>query len=291
MVPAPYAYRCPCEGRGLDCPACSGSALEEAIRREGPDSVAAFLIEPIGGSSTGACVPRPDYHRRVREICDRHQVLLIADEILCGAGRTGRWTGCDHFALVPDILVLGKGLSGGCVPLSAVCAARAVIDPIASGSGALQHAQTFSHLPTLCAAGLAAVRLMKSRGLIERAASMGRVLAEKLAPLKDLPAVGDVRGLGLLHGVEFVADKLSKRPFPRAARFAETLVDAALAEGLVLWPNVGHADGENGDLVMIAPPFIVTEAELDALAAKFRAALDKTLKGVPQDAGNYRRMT
>jgi adenosylmethionine-8-amino-7-oxononanoate aminotransferase len=182
--------------------------------------------------------------------------------------------------VVPDIMTLGKGLSGGYVPLSAVVTSKKIIDPIAKGSGGFKHAQTFSHSPVICAAGLAAVRHIKKNNLVERCAKMGDVLHRKLNALRDLPAVGDVRGLGLLAGIEFVSDKSSKTPFPRKQKFAETFVAAAQDAGLVVWPNVGHADGENGDLVMVAPPFIITEAEIDELVARFKTALDKTLEAL-----------
>ncbi len=273
MIPAPYPYR-----SAPGSPALTGQALEDAIRKEGADSVAAFIAEPVGGSSTGGSVPPPDYYKNVRAICDRHSVLFIADEVLSGSGRTGKWAAIEHFGAVPDIMTLGKGLSGGYVPLSAVVTSRKIIDPIAKGSGGFKHAQTFSHSPAICAAGLAAVRHIKKHGLVDRCARMGVLLHRKLKSLADLPAVGDVRGLGLLAGIEFVADKASKAPFPRRRKFAETFVAAALDAGLVVWPNVGHADGENGDLVMLAPPFIVTETEIDEIVARFKTALDKTLE-------------
>lgn len=273
MIPAPDPYRLAPEHPGM-----TGEALEEAIRREGADTVAAFIAEPVGGSSTGGAVPPPGYFARVREICDRHSVLLIADEVLTGAGRTGRWAAMGHFGVSPDIMTLGKGLSGGYVPLSAVVASERVIAPIARGSGAFKHAQTFSHAPAICAAGLAAVRRIKERGLIERCARMGARLHEKLAALRELPAVGDVRGLGLLAGVEFVADKASRAPFPRSLRFAELFTRKAQDAGLLVWPNVGNADGESGDLAMLAPPFVVSEDELDELVARFKTALNATLE-------------
>ncbi|MDE2236920.1 MAG: aspartate aminotransferase family protein, partial [Elusimicrobia bacterium] len=280
MLPAPYAYRCGCAGR-KDCPACSGSALEQVLLKEGPETVAAFIAEPVGGSSTGASVPRPDYYRAIREICDRHEVLFIADEVLTGAGRTGRWLAMEHYApALPDILTMGKGVSGGYAPLSVLLSGRRIIDAIAEGSGAFKHAQTFSHVPSSCAVGLAAVRHIKKNGLVARAARTGELLQRKLSALKDLPAVGDVRGLGMLAGVEFVADAKTKRPFPRALRFAETFTARALEAGLVIWPNVGQADGENGDLAMIAPPFIITEAELDELVSRFSQALRRTLDSI-----------
>ncbi len=273
MIPAPYPYRCE-----PGSPAMTADALEEAILKEGADTVAAFICEPVGGSSTGGSVPPKDYYRRVREICDKHSVLFIADEVLSGCGRTGKWTALEHFGVLPDIMTLGKGLSGGYVPLSAVVTSRKIIDPIAKGSGGLKHAQTFSHSPVICAAGLAAVRHIKKHGLVQRSADMGAVLHRKLQALLDLPSVGDVRGLGLLAGIEFVADKKAKAPFPRRLKFAETFVACALDAGLVVWPNVGHADGENGDLVMVAPPFTISESEIDEIVSRFKTALKTTLE-------------
>ncbi|MCX5789175.1 MAG: aspartate aminotransferase family protein [Elusimicrobia bacterium] len=277
MIPAPYAYRCPCRGEGPDCPACSGSALEEKILAVGADNICAFIAEPVGGSSTGASVPRPDYYRRIRDICDRHHVLFIADEVLTGAGRTGTWTALEAYGVQPDIMTMGKGLSGGYVPLSAVAAPRRIVDTIAAGSGALMHAQTCSHNPVACAAGLAAVRHIVQHGLVERGRQAGELLHRRLDALRALPAVGDVRGRGLLAGVEFVEDKQSRKPFPRAAHFAETFTELAQEEGLIVWPNVGHADGE-GDLAMLAPPFIIAESEIDEIVRRFTRSLDRTLR-------------
>jgi len=280
-IPAPYPYRCACGGREPLCPACSGAALEATILQEGPDSVAAFIAEPVGGSSTGASVPRPEYLRAVRAICDRHDVLFVADEILCGAGRTGTWWALERAGVTPDIMTLGKGITGGYAPLSAVAAPERLLDVLARHSGALLHAQTYGHHPVACAAGLAAVRHLKARRLVERCAHMGDVLHRRLAGLRALPHVGDVRGIGLLAGVEFVEDKDTRAPFARSLHFAETFTEAAQEAGLVVWPNVGHADGENGDLVMIAPPFVVTEEQIDELVTLFQAALERTFAARP----------
>ncbi|MBI4386616.1 MAG: aminotransferase class III-fold pyridoxal phosphate-dependent enzyme [Elusimicrobia bacterium] len=293
-IPAPYSYRCPCSPIARmdrasgerpapgscsgDCPACSGSALEEAILKEGPETVAAFIVEPIGGSSTGASVPRNDYHKRIREICDRHSVLFIADEVLTGAGRTGTWLALGHYGVAPDIVIMGKGLSGGYAPLSAVVAPRRLLDPIAEASGALAHAQTFSHTPAICAAGLAAIRAMDRRQLIPRVQKMGELLHRKLKTLLELPGVGDARGLGLLAGIELVRDKTTREPFPRSLKIAETLVETAQELGLVLWPNIGHADGTNGDLVMVAPPFVISEAEIEELVSRLRKSIEITIQ-------------
>jgi adenosylmethionine-8-amino-7-oxononanoate aminotransferase len=272
-VPAAYCYRCGCRGTAPYCASCSGAAVEEAIIRAGPESVAVLIAEPVGGSSTGASVPPAGYWERVRQACDRHEVLLIADEILTGAGRTGTWSALEPYGVVPDIMTLGKGIAGGYVPLSAVVTSRAIADALAHGSGALAHAQTFSHHPVLCAAGVATIRYLRERRLIERCAEMGQVLHRRLAVLRELPYVGDVRGRGLLAGIEFVGDPQTREPLPRSAGFAETFTQAALDAGLVVWPNIGHADGLNGDLVMLAPPFVVTEDQIDEIVELFTRAL------------------
>jgi adenosylmethionine-8-amino-7-oxononanoate aminotransferase len=272
-APAPYAYRCGCRGTAPYCPVCSGAAVEEAIIQAGPESVAALIAEPIGGSSTGASVPQAGYWQRVRQACDRYEVLLLADEVLTGAGRTGTWSALEPYGVLPDIVALGKGIAGGYVPLSAVVTTRAIADALARGSGALAHAQTFSHHPVLCAAGVATLRYLREHRLIERCAELGRVLHQRLSTLRDLPFVGDVRGRGLLAGIEFVADGASREPLPRSAAFAENFTQAALDAGLVVWPNVGHADGSNGDLVMLAPPFVVTEDQIDEIVHLFSRAL------------------
>ena len=273
-VPAPYAYRCPCRGEDEGCARCSGRALEEAILELGADQVAAFIAEPVGGSSTGAAVPRDDYWRTVREICDRHDVLWVADEVLVGAGRTGTWSALEPYDAVPDIQVMGKGLSGGYAPLAAVAASRRIVDVLAGRSKSVLHAQTFSHTPMMCSAGLAAVRYMKNHDLVARSARLGLVLHRKLEALRGLPFVGDIRGRGLLAGIEFVADVSSRAPFPRERRFAERFAAAAERAGLMVWPNTGHADGVNGDLVVLAPPYIITEAEIDEIVTRFQRALE-----------------
>jgi adenosylmethionine-8-amino-7-oxononanoate aminotransferase len=278
-VPAPYVYRCDCRGSEPLCPACSGAALEQTIQELGPETVAAFIAEPVGGSSTGASVPPPGYFRRVRELCDRYEVLFVADEVLTGAGRTGTFTAIEQFGVAPDLMTLGKGIGGGYAPLSALVATDRVARVVAEGSGGLVHAQTFSHHPVLCAGGLAALRYLSEHRLVARAAETGRVLHRELEALRALPHVGDVRGRGLLAAVEFVADPVTRAPFPRGDGFVEAFTAAALAEGLVVWPNVGHADGTNGDLVMIAPPFVISEPEIAEIVARFTRSLERALGG------------
>src|SRR5579872_3356831 len=282
MIGAPYPYRA--GSLGDRDPAMTGEALETAIVEAGAANVAAFIAEPIGGSSTGASVPPAGYYARMREICDRHGVLFIADEVLTGAGRTGRFFATEHFRaangapITPDIITMGKGLNGGYLALSAVLTTQKVYDVIAQGAhGGLMHAQTYSHHAVACAAGLATLQYLDRHALVARAATTGNALQEALRSLltegEGAGLIGDVRGIGMLSAVEFVADRTSKRPFTRSARVAERLISAALRRGLVLWPNTGHADGVNGDLVMVAPAFNITLDEIEELVSLLRSSL------------------
>jgi adenosylmethionine-8-amino-7-oxononanoate aminotransferase len=272
-IPAPYCYRCPWSLEPPSCGVRCARELEKKILELGPGTVSAFVTEVIGGSSTGASVPPPEYFEAVRKICDAHGVLLVADEVMTGAGRTGRWLACDHFGLVPDIVVMGKGLTSGYFPLSAVAAKRGLVDAVRRRGRNVLHAQTFSHPAVGCAAGIAVFDRLRDRDLVGRAARSGEILAGMLGALLDRPHVGDVRGRGLLLGIEFVRDKTRRRPFPRNRRYVETFMAKALAEGLFLWPNVGHANGTDGDLVMVAPPFIISKAEMALLRDRIDAAL------------------
>jgi adenosylmethionine-8-amino-7-oxononanoate aminotransferase len=279
-APAPYPYRCECHGQPPLCATCNGDAIEEAILREGAGTIAALIGEPVGGSSTGASVPPPDYWTRVRAICDRHEILLVADEVLTGAGRTGTWSALEPYGVVPDIMILGKGIAGGYAPLSAVVAPRRLVDVLAHGSGTFMHAQTFSHHATLCAAGTATIKYLRRHRLIERSATMGRLLHERLQQLRSLPTVGDVRGRGLLAGIEFVADKATRQPFPSSVRFAEAFAATALDLGLVVWPNAGQLDDGTGDLAMLAPPFVIDEEQIGELVALLSDTVERTASQV-----------
>jgi len=290
MIDAPYPYRAASERD----PAMTGDALEEAILDSDPEKVAAFIAEPIGGSSTGASVPPPGYYARIREICDKYGVLFVADEVLTGVGRTGKFFALEHFRdtrggpLLPDIITLGKGLNGGYAPLSAMLASSKLVETVARGPyHGLVHAQTYSHHAVACAAALAVLRYVERNKLVERAATLGPRLQSALATLRDAPGasriIGDVRGIGMLAAVEFVADRASKAPLPRALRVAEQIVTRARERGLVLWPNVGHADGVNGDLVVIAPPLTITEAQIDELVELLRGTLTDVAASLSTD--------
>lgn len=268
-VPAPDRYRQP-DGETWD-----GTAVIHEIDRQGPDTVAAFLAEPVIGSSLGAMVPEPEYYQRIADACRERDVLFIADEVMAGMGRTGRWFSFEHFGVVPDVVVCGKGLSGGYAPLSAVIASRPIVETIAAGSGSFVHAQTYSHMPLTAAAGVATVRFLKEHGLVDRVAEIGPDFLERLSELRRFEAVGDVRGIGLLAGIELVADRTTKAPFPRSERVAERVTAAALANGLAIWTNTGHLAGGDGDILVLGPPFTVSAAEIGEIVARLGRALEQ----------------
>jgi adenosylmethionine-8-amino-7-oxononanoate aminotransferase len=270
-IPAPDPYRNP------DSKGSTGEILEEEILKQGADSVAAFILEPIIGSSAGAVVPTPEYYKSVARICQKYNVLIIADEVMSGMGRTGKWFSFQHYDFIPDIMTLGKGINGGIVPLSAVVAKKEIVDLLASTSGYFNHAQTYSHTPVICAVGVATVRHLKKNRLVERVAEMEGVFFEKLNELRSFPVIGDVRGKGFMAAVEFVKNKDTKEPFARSEKFAEKFTDLAFKNGLILWSNVGHVDGTNGDLVMVSPPFTVSLEEISELVAKFKQTLEQML--------------
>jgi adenosylmethionine-8-amino-7-oxononanoate aminotransferase len=270
-IQAPDDFRHP------GCKACTGELLEEEIIKQGPETIAAFIAEPIIGSSAGAIVPTQEYYLRIAETCKKYDILFIADEVMAGMGRTGKWFSFQHYDFVPDILVSGKGLNGGVVPLSAVTAKKEILDQLAITSGYFNHAQTYSHSPVTCAAGIATVRYLKKHKLVERCAEMGEVLASRLVELLEYPVVGDVRGKGLMQAVEFVKDRRTREPFPRSEKFAERFTENAFNNGLILWNNVGHVDGINGDLVMVAPPFIVSDEEIAEFIKRFKKSLEQTI--------------
>jgi adenosylmethionine-8-amino-7-oxononanoate aminotransferase len=284
MIPAPICYRCPYDDSHPKCGMKCAKELERVIQRQGAETVSAFIAEPIIGGSGGAAVPPSEYFQVVRDICDRHQILFIADEILTGMGRAGAWLAMDHYGIVPDIVLMGKGLGGGVAPLSGVVTKDDIVKTIADGSGAFVHGLTFAHTPVICAAGLATIRYIKKHGLVKRSADMGAYLLEQLSTLYDMPFVGDIRGKGLLAGIEFVEDRESKMPFPRDLRIADRIYDTALEKGLVIWPASGHVDGERGDLVMVGPPFCITEEQIDEIVRLMKMTLETVFHTIQEVA-------
>jgi hypothetical protein len=282
-IPPPYCYRCSfgyAQDRpfGLAYPGCElrcADALEAEIKRVGAANVAAFVAEPVSGATLGAVVPPDGYWPRIREICDRYDVLLIADEVMTGFGRTGRWFALQHWNVVPDIVAMSKGTAGGYCPLSVTAARGDLVEAIVSGSGDFVHGGTFSHHPVTAAAGLATLRYLQEHDLVAGAARKGKILERKLRTgLEDVSCVGDVRGIGLMWGVEFVADRGSKTPFPPDRHFAQRVADAAFARGLIVYASSGCVDGTAGDHLTLGPPFVITEDHMDEMVTLLRRALE-----------------
>jgi adenosylmethionine-8-amino-7-oxononanoate aminotransferase len=278
-VGIPYCYRCKfdCTDSCYNCGQEYAAEVEEAIAGSNGEA-AAFIFEPVSGATLGAVTPPPGYLQKVAEICGRNGVLLIADEVMTGMGRTGHNFAVEHWNVAPDILVTAKGLSSGYAPLGAVIASKKVIDAIAAGSGAFLHGFTYNAHPISLAAGRAVLRYLHSHTLVRAAdsqqdATPAKQLRLALDQLLDLPAVGDVRGIGLLLGVEFVADKKTRSPFAPEKNFAGRVGQAALHRGLLVYPMQGSVDGISGDHLLIAPPAVITDEQIAWAVDQLRAAI------------------
>jgi adenosylmethionine-8-amino-7-oxononanoate aminotransferase len=271
-VPPVYEYRCPWPHHPEGCGRHHAQALERAIIEAGADTVAAFIAEPVAGATLGAAVPPDDYWPEVAEVCRRHGVLLIADEVMTGFGRTGAWFGSDHWGVRPDILVAGKGASGGYWPLGLCVASGPVFETVREGG--FVHGFTYSHHAVGAAVGRAVLARLRSENLVERCRAQGELLLKELAEATvDHPQVGDVRGLGLMAGVELVADRATKEPHQRSNQVTERVLAAARERGLLLYSSTGCADGTNGDLVMLGPPFTISDDERGLLVERTAAAI------------------
>jgi len=265
-IPAPYCYRCPFEKTYPQCNIQCARILEKTIELEGPETISAFIAEPIIGNTLGAVVPPKGYYQIIRDICDKFNIIFIADEVMSGYGRTGKWFAMEHWGVIPDVITMAKGISGGYIPLAAMATKKEIIDIIKKESGNFIHGHTFSHHPVSSAVGLAVLEYIKKHDLVEKSAKRGEYLIQRLNELKEFSFVGDVRGKGLMTGVEFVKDKDSKIPFPREFKLMEKILKKCFEKGLVLYSSTtGMVDGINGDGIMIAPPFIIEEKEIDEI--------------------------
>jgi adenosylmethionine-8-amino-7-oxononanoate aminotransferase len=252
--------------------------LEETIVRLGPKKVMAFVAETVGGATAGVLVPTPGYFRRIREICDRYGILLILDEVMCGMGRTGTLHACEQDGVAPDLLCIAKGLGGGYQPIGGTLIANKIIEAMQRGSGFFQHGHTYLGHPVACAAALAVQETIRRDNLLANARARGAQLQAKLqAALGAHPHVGDIRGRGLFWAIELVRDRTSKVPFDPAYRLHAQIKAGAMARGLCVYPTGGTIDGRLGDHVLIAPPFIVTEAQLDAIVERLAGAVDEAI--------------
>jgi adenosylmethionine-8-amino-7-oxononanoate aminotransferase len=278
-VNTPYCYRCK---YGCDnCASQYAAEVESALQKSGPE-VAAFILEPVSGATIGAAVPPSGYLDKVSESCRQHGVLLIADEVMTGFGRTGRNFAVDHWSVQPDILVTGKGIGSGYLPLGAVIVTRRIVDTIDSGSGALVHGFTYNAHPVAVAAGRAVLKKVAADGLVARASdqseSLGRKLRSALEGLLGCTSVGNVRGLGLLWAVEFVAEFKSRKPFDPGRRYAGAVARAAAERGVMTYPMQGCVDGIVGDHLLIAPPAIASCGDLEWAIEQLKLSIQEIEK-------------
>jgi adenosylmethionine-8-amino-7-oxononanoate aminotransferase len=277
-IPPCYCYRCPL---GLTYPKCDvacADELEKLVQGHSAETIAAFIFEPVVGATLGAVAPPDGYLQRIAEIWRRHGILLVADEVMTGMGRTGKNFAVEHWGVLPDMILLGKGVASGYAPLGGVLVAPHVVETIARGPGAFEHGFTYQAHPVAMAAGLAVLDYIEQNRLFERVAPAGRELLGALEPLEAHPQVGDVRGLGLLLGIEFVRDRAGREPFPREANFAERVRQATMEEGVATYPVQGCVDGERGDHLLLAPPFIVDSEQIQDIARALMAALERVEK-------------
>ncbi|WP_028031990.1 aspartate aminotransferase family protein [Gemmobacter nectariphilus] len=274
-----YDYRYRAEGESPEAYGRrAADALEAEILRLGPETVMAFMAEPVVGATAGALPPAPGYFRRIREICDQYGVLLILDEVMCGMGRTGTLFACEQDGVAPDILCIAKGLGAGYQPIGAMLCTSDIYDAIAGGSGFFQHGHTYIGHPVAAAAGHAVVSAILDRGLVDRVKVQGDKLMARLQDrFGQHPHIGDLRGRGLFRGIELVEDRDSKAPFDPSRGIAGKIKKAAFEAGLICYPMAGTIDGQSGDHVLLAPPFIIEDAQLDELVDKLSGAIDVAL--------------
>ncbi|NOH48524.1 aspartate aminotransferase family protein [Vibrio rotiferianus] len=275
-----YAYRYQREDESeLDYSLRAANELEAKILELGADSVMAFVAEPIVGATAGAVPATQGYFKRIREICDRYDVLLIMDEVMCGVGRSGSFFAFEQEQAVPDLVCMAKGLGAGYQPIGAVVANDRVYQAIASGSGFFQHGHTFMAHPVACAAAVATIQTIGDQKLLQAVNQQGAMLKRELeSALSDFPYIGDIRGKGLFLGIELVADKVSKIPLPNSTLADKKIKQQAMKNGLMCYPMGGTIDGVNGHHILLAPPFIIERSHIDELVEK----LTRTLREVSQ---------
>ena len=282
-IPSPYCFRCPLGKTYPDCGVACAEELEAVVRREGAENIAAFIAEPIVGTSATGLTPPQEYYPIIREICDRHNILMIVDEVVTGFGRTGRNFGIDHWGVVPDIVATGKGLSSGYSPIAATVVREEIYEAIHASGAGFVHGHTYGGNPLSCATALAVLNYIEEHDLIARCAAMGTLLLEELRVLEDLPIVGEVRGKGLLIGIELVEDKETRMPFDPAKRVTARIVERAFGKGVLVMPGApGLIDGTRGDHIAISPPFTIDAEQIRRIVTVLDEAIreiERELKG------------
>ncbi|HEY2118596.1 MAG TPA: aspartate aminotransferase family protein [Candidatus Acidoferrum sp.] len=270
-----FCYHCPFGKTYPECSLACADDLDVFLRKNDASSVAAFIFEPVVGATLGAAAAVDGYTARIAEICRKHGILLIADEVMSGMGRTGKPFAGQHWGLEPDIILTGKGIASGYAPLGAVLVAPHVAEAYEKGSAAFMHGFTYQSHPVSTAAGNAVFDYLEAHKLFERVTPAGEILRKALSAVEGHPNVGQVRGLGLLQAVEFVKDKSTREPFPKEAGIAEKIRQAALEKNVLTYPTQGCVDGMHGDHILLAPPFILTAQESQLIANAIKYALDK----------------
>jgi len=270
-----FCYHCPYEKIFPQCALACADDLDSFLGGSDADSAAGFIFEPVVGATLSAAVPPEGYLARIAEICRKRRVLLIADEVMTGVGRTGETFAVKHWGIEPDIILTGKGIASGYAPLGAVLVAANVVEAFERGSGAFMHGFTYQAHPVATAAGNAVLDYIEAHDLFARVESASRGLLEAIAPLHLHRHVGDIRGLGLLGGIEFVRDKSTREPFEAADGVGEKIRVAAMEEGVLIYPTQGCVDGKRGDHILLAPPFIITPEESALIARALASTLEK----------------
>jgi len=263
-LPPAYCYRCPYEKTHPECNLLCARALETAIRQQGPENVSAFIAEPMVGAALAA-VPAPDgYFQKIREICDKYDVLFIADEVMTGWGRTGKRWAIEYWGVTPDIVATAKGMTSGYIPIAAIIAKESIWAVLEGNKSPFKSGHTLSANIIASAAALAAIDYMDKNNLTEKAAVRGKQLLDGLEKLAEKhPSIGRVSGLGLMVGFEFVKDRASKAPYPQSANVSKMVEKEALKRGLVIFPCSGSVDGVEGSMVMLGPPLVITERQVN----------------------------
>jgi adenosylmethionine-8-amino-7-oxononanoate aminotransferase len=270
-----FCYHCPFGKTYPECNIACADDLDVFLTANDSSSVAAFLFEPVVGATLGAAAAVDGYTARISEICRKHGILLIADEVMTGMGRTGKRFASEHWSLEPDIILVGKGIASGYAPLGAVLVSPRIVDAFEQGSAAFMHGFTYQAHPVATAAGNAVFDYLETHKLFDRVTPAGATLRKALAAIESHPHVGQVRGLGLLQGVEFVKDKATNEPFPKEDSIAEKIRQAALEQNVLTYPSQGCVDGVRGDHILLAPPFIITPEESQLIANAVQYALGK----------------
>ncbi|MCM3444593.1 aspartate aminotransferase family protein [Metabacillus halosaccharovorans] len=289
-VSAPYCYQCSLKKTYPSCQLACANEIETAIKRIGPGQIAAFIAEPIIGAAGGVIIPPDGYYQQVKEICNKYNILFIADEVMTGIGRTGEMFGLHHWGVQADIIALGKGMSAGYTAIAATLASEKVMKPILQGSNSVMSGHTYSANPQSAATALAVLQYIEKYQLVQNVKVQGEYLLQKLLfELGESKIIGDIRGIGLMIGVEFVSDKSTKRPFDKKLMITNKIVGKAREKGLLIYPSSAGQEGAHGDAIIISPPFIITKSQMDELVSILKEVvleIQKEVGGVGHEGTN-----